>query len=91
MKKFLAALVLFSSMTAFAGEMEVKVSGMVCSLCSQGIMKKLKQEKALSHYHVDMTQKMVHLKTHEGQDLSDEQITKIITEAGYNVAEIKRK
>lgn len=86
MKKLLLLTVLFA-FPVFATEITVNVKGMVCSMCAQGIEKKFKAA-GLENIHVDMDKKVVHL---SGKDISDEEIKKIITEAGYNVAEISRK
>lgn len=75
------------SLPAFAGEITVNVKGMVCSMCAQGIEKKFKAA-GMESVHVDLDQKVVHL---SGKDLGDDEIKKIITEAGYNVAGISRK
>ena len=85
MKTFLL-LALFS-FPVFAGEIAVNVKGMVCSMCAQGIEKKFKAA-GMEKIHVDMDKKVVHL---TGKDMSDDEIKKIITEAGYNVAGIERK
>lgn len=90
MKIFLMFLLLMAGTAAWAGEIEIKVSGMVCSMCAQGIQKKFKAHSEIKSLKVDLDQKLVQLSTHEGKDLSDQLITKIITEAGYNVASIKR-
>lgn len=91
MKKILGVLIMSLSMSAFAGEVNVKVSGMVCSMCAQGIQKKFSGQEAIEKLHVDMDAKEVHIKTKEGKDISDETIKTLITEAGYNVAAITRK
>jgi copper chaperone CopZ len=91
MKKLILGAVLIMSMSAFAAEVSVKVSGMVCSMCAQGIEKKFSKEPAVKNLKVDLDQKLVTINTHEGKDVSDEVVKKLITEAGYNVAEITRK
>lgn len=91
MKKILIVMMIVSSFSVFAGEIHVKVSGMVCSMCAQGIQKKFSNEKSVKDLKVNMDEKLVTIKTHDGQDLADAQITKLITEAGYNVASIERK
>ena len=65
--------------------------GMVCSMCAQGIEKKFRKLEEVKSIKVDLTSKIVSIETNEPQDLSDDKITKIITEAGYNVASIERK
>lgn len=93
MKKFLllgAALTLMST-GAFAKEIHVKVSGMVCSMCAQGIEKKFKADASVKDVKVNLDDKLVKIHTHEGKDIEDTIIKKHITEAGYNVAEITRQ
>lgn len=91
MKNLLLPLLLLASVNSFAGSIEVKVNGMVCSMCAQGIQKKFKAHPEVNQLKVDLDNKVVMIHTHEGQDLADETITKLITEAGYNVASIERK
>lgn len=91
MKKMLVLIFMVSSLSAFAGEVNVKVSGMVCSMCAQGIQKKFSGETSIKTLNVNMDEKLVTIHTHEGKDIADETIKKLITEAGYNVANITRK
>lgn len=84
--KYLLLSLLFA-FPAFAAETTVHVKGMVCSMCAQGIEKKFRAA-GLENVHVNLDEKVVHL---SGKDLSDDEIKKIITEAGYNVADIERK
>jgi|NOAtaT_7_FD_contig_21_11158328_length_490_multi_5_in_0_out_0_1 mercuric ion binding protein len=79
------------SFNSLAGELQVKVNGMVCSLCAQGIEKKFKSLPEVKTVKVNLDQKLVNLETQEGKELTDQQVTKIIQEAGYNVAKIERK
>lgn len=90
MKLLVLGMVLTFSMGAFAKEVQVKVSGMVCSMCAQGIEKKFKSEEAVKSINVNLDKKIVKIETHEGKDIDDAVIKKHITEAGYNVAEITR-
>lgn len=90
MKKMLVILLVIS-FSALASEIEVSVRGMVCSMCAQGIQKKMSAEPAVNKIEVDMDKKLVKLQLKDGMDLSDDMITRIIQEAGYNVGEIKRK
>lgn len=77
--------------TAFAAEkIEITVKGMVCSFCSQGITKKFNEEKVKS-VNVDLTKHLVTLELNENQKLSNEKITKILTDSGYGVEKIEIK
>lgn len=90
MKAFLF-IVMFIPALSFADHIQVKVQGMVCSMCAQGIQKKFKADQAVSKVDVNLDEKTVHLETKAKNDLTDDQIKKIITEAGYSVKEIVRK
>jgi mercuric ion binding protein len=91
MKALMLVSFLFLSSQSIASEIHVKVKGMVCSMCAQGIQKKFTAQKAVESVKVNLDEKFVLIHTKKGEELSDEEVTKIISEAGYNVAEIKRK
>jgi copper chaperone CopZ len=91
MKKVMAVMICFLSLSAFAGEINVKVSGMVCSMCAQGIKKKFSALDAVKDINVNLDNKFVQIQTKDGQDVSDDKINELIKEAGYNVANIERK
>lgn len=90
MKTVLMILLLVPTLS-FAESIQVKVKGMVCSMCAQGIQKKFNAESAVSKVNVSLEDKLVTLETKGKGDLADDKIKKIITEAGYNVAEITRQ
>lgn len=69
----------------------VQVKGMVCGFCAQGIEKKFKALPEISTVKVSLETKLVDLDTKEGKDVPDDQIKKIITDAGYDVVKIERK
>jgi mercuric ion binding protein len=91
MKMFFILCLLCLSLSLFAAEVQIKVSGMVCSLCAQGIHKKMSSLTAVKEIKVNMDEKLVTLITKDGQDIPDETIRTLISEAGYHVAAIERK
>jgi copper chaperone CopZ len=91
MKTIVMLSLMLTAFSSFAGEVNVKVSGMVCSMCAQGIQKKFSSVPEVKKLDVNLDEKFVKIQTHEGKDISDAVITKLITEAGYNVASIQRK
>lgn len=91
MKKLFIATLVLGSLNVMAETVDVKVSGMVCSMCAQGIQKKFSSQESIKKLNVDMDNKLVSIETKDGQTISDEVIKKLITEAGYNVASIARK
>jgi copper chaperone CopZ len=86
----LAAMPLTIPLTSLAGEANVKVNGMVCSFCTSKLEKSFKAKEQVSQVHVDLDNKNVHLVFKDQKDLSNDEIKKIITEAGYNVVNIER-
>jgi len=91
MKKLALVSLLMMSLNVMAETVDVKVSGMVCSMCAQGIQKKFSGQESVKKLNVDMDNKLVTIETKDGATISDETIKSLITEAGYNVAEITRK
>lgn len=85
--KMLLLLATLFALPAFATETTVAVKGMVCSMCAQGIEKKF-TDAGIDKVVVSLEEKAVHL---TGKDLSDEEIRKIITWAGYEAGAISRK
>ena len=91
MKRLIIASLCFVSLSTFAGEITVKVQGMVCSMCAQGIKKKFTKIDAVKDINVDLNNKFVQIQTKDGQNVSNDKIKELIKEAGYNVASIERK
>ncbi|MFT6106314.1 MAG: copper chaperone CopZ [Rickettsiales bacterium] len=93
-KKFisiLALVLLFNTSLANAKMINVDVNGLVCEFCAFTIEKNfMKQKEIIEKVGVDLAAKKVFLNFKEGKDLSDEQITSIITNNGYNVVKINR-
>jgi mercuric ion binding protein len=90
MKKWIAIAFLFSASAVQAEAIEMKVYGLVCGFCAQGIEKILKQNPATADVVVSLENKLVAVTTKPGQDISDAELTKAITDAGYEVKGIRR-
>lgn len=91
MKKYLMVMMMLTAGGVMASDIEIKVNGMVCSMCAQGIEKKFSSEESVQKIDVNLDHKMVHLQTKNGQNIPDSTIKKLITEAGYQVVSIKRE
>ena len=78
------------SLPIFAKEIQMKVNGMTCEFCAKGIEKTFKKEKGVTGVKVDLDNKIVSVSTAEGVDISDERLKKLITDAGYELKEVKR-
>ena len=75
---------------AFAKEIKVGVNGMVCSFCAQGIQKKFSEQAAVKSVFVSLGDHLVKLDLKDGQNLDDEKIKQVLTDAGYTVTGIDR-
>jgi copper chaperone CopZ len=75
---------------ANAGTIEMKVYGLVCGFCAQGIEKTLRKNPATADVVVSLENKLVAVATREGQDISDVALTKALTDSGYDVKGIAR-
>lgn len=87
----LGVLVMTSVSVAEAAEkVEIKVKGMVCSFCAQGIKKKLSSNESISKVEVNLDDKWVKFEISDNKTVSDEQLTSAIKDAGYDVVSINR-
>ena len=92
MRKILLTATVFSMLASAASADTIKasVNGLVCAFCATGIEKTFKAEAAVDTVHVDLDSKLVTITTKSQQNLDDEIVTKLITDAGYSVVEIER-
>lgn len=68
----------------------VKINGLVCDFCAQSMKKVFGKKEPVAGVDVDLTAKLLTLSLKNGGNLSDDDITKGIVDAGYAVVEIKR-
>ena len=106
MKKLIFILFLFvASMNVLASEtpkmkvgevdpngevVEVKAFGLVCDFCANAIEKVFMRQDEVSGIDVSLEQHQILIALKEGQQLNDAEITKLVTDSGYNVKEITR-
>ncbi|MBC8027845.1 MAG: heavy-metal-associated domain-containing protein [Steroidobacteraceae bacterium] len=92
MKKsiYIVGALLLASFGASAGTIEMKVYGLVCGFCAQGIEKTLRKNPATQDVVVSLEHKLVAIATKDGTDIADDVLTKALTEAGYDVKGITR-
>ena len=70
--------------------LKASVDGMVCAFCAQGLLAHFRRHEAISNIHVDLTRKLVILEERKGKSITDEEIKKSITRAGFDAGDIKR-
>ena len=73
-----------------AATIEMTVNGLVCAFCAQGIEKKLKKFQATADVLVSLEHRLVAVSLKDGQDITDADLRKALTDAGYTVKEISR-
>jgi copper chaperone CopZ len=78
------------TVTSTAATIEMTVNGLVCAFCAQGIEKKLKKFPATAEVVVNLEHRLVAVSLKEGQDITDADLRKALTDAGYTVKSIKR-
>ncbi len=92
MKKILLFILLSTiSVSAKAETIKVSVNGLVCAFCATGIEKTFKKQPEVQDISVDLENKLVTVKTKNGQNIDDEKLKTLITDTGYTVVAIKRE
>ena len=79
-----------ASTLASAKTIEMDVNGLVCAFCAQGISKTMKGFPASDGVFVSLEHRMVAVHLKDGQDISDAQLRKAITDAGYKLVAVHR-
>ena len=75
---------------AHADTIEMKVYGLVCGFCAQGIDKTLRKNSATADVFVSLENQLVAVATRPGQDIGDAELKKALTDSGYDVKAITR-
>jgi copper chaperone CopZ len=83
-------ILVLAAAAASAGTIEMKVNGLVCAFCAQGIEKTLRKNPATADVVVSLENKLVAVATRDGQDIPDAELTKALTDSGYDVKSISR-
>jgi copper chaperone CopZ len=91
MKSYYIALTLLLMGTlARADTIEMKVFGMVCGFCAQGIEANLRKNPATEEVVVSLEDKLVAVRTRAGTSIADADLRKAIADAGYDLKAISR-
>ena len=71
------------------GEILVKVQGMVCAFCAQGIKKNFNKRKEVEKTEVDLDKMEVRVTLKKGKSLDKNTIEKIVTGAGFKMVGVQ--
>jgi mercuric ion binding protein len=93
MKKYLPIIIVIFGLTAAvsADTIKAKVNGMVCGFCATGIEKTFRAQPEVKTVNVDLENKLVTIRTKQGQTLDDSRIKKLLGNAGYSVVAVARQ
>jgi cation transport ATPase len=80
---------LFSNLSFATTSIRAEVKGMVCAFCAQGIEKKLKSQGQTHDVYVNLKKRIVLVELKDQQKLSLDAFSKIIKDAGYDVAKVE--
>ena len=89
-KVTVAAALLLTSLGAHAETIEMKVFGMVCGFCAQGIEASLRKNPATVDVVVSLERQLVVVETRPGVDITDKALKSAITSAGYDLKSVAR-
>jgi copper chaperone CopZ len=64
---------------------DIKVRGMVCSFCAQGIEKNISKLKMVENVDVNLKRGFVSIMVKDGESIDMNEIEQIIKDAGYKV------
>lgn len=90
MKRLLPLLLILAPLPAFAETVTLKVDGLVCAYCVQGIEKKFRELEPVKEIGFDLDTGTVTLTTKAEGDVSDDTIKSIISYGGYKLQSITR-
>ncbi|MGH7006671.1 MAG: heavy-metal-associated domain-containing protein, partial [Alphaproteobacteria bacterium] len=81
----IAALALLPMSTgAMADSIEMKVNGLVCAFCAQGIEKSLRKYPVVTDIVVSLENRLVAIEVAPGTDVPDQELRNALTDAGYD-------
>jgi mercuric ion binding protein len=91
MKKLfvIAVLAIFTNAAFAATSIHAEVKGMVCAFCAKGINKKLRELESTQDVWVDLKSRIVVVELKDQKTMSLEAFTKLIKDAGYDVANVQ--
>ena len=100
MKFTITIILLFFTLTTFnvtkSQEMlenevlRISVNGLVCDFCARSIEKLFSKKESVKSINVNLEQMLITISLKKGKSLNDDIITKVITDSGYDIREIRR-
>ncbi len=70
--------------------LSISVNGLVCDFCARSIEKLFSKKESVKSINVNLEQMLITISLKKGKGLNDDIITKVITDSGYDIREIRR-
>ena len=70
--------------------LSISVNGLVCDFCARSIEKLFSKKESVKSINVNLEQMLITISLKKGKSLNDDTITKVITDSGYDIREIRR-
>ncbi|HUS24905.1 MAG TPA: heavy-metal-associated domain-containing protein [Candidatus Binatia bacterium] len=70
--------------------LEMRVDGMVCAYCMQGIEKKFRSLGATDDIYISLENGLVAVRLKPGQDISEREARTLLQDAGYSLRSVRR-
>ena len=70
--------------------LSISVNGLVCDFCARSIEKLFSKKESVKSINVNLEQMLITISLKKGKSLNDSVITKVITDSGYDIREIRR-
>ena len=70
--------------------LSISVNGLVCDFCARSIEKLFSKKESVKSINVNLEQMLITISLKKGKSLNDSIITKVITDSGYDIREIRR-
>jgi copper chaperone CopZ len=77
--------------SALAETVRATVNGMVCAFCATAIEKTFRKQPEVDTVKIDLSKKLVTIKTKRGKTISDAQVFEVINYSGYTLKSIARE
>lgn len=90
---FVAAITLLWSSLSLAGgsQYDLRVDGLACPFCAYGIEKKFIKTEGVEKVDIDLKNGLVIVETVEGKTFNEDQLKKIIDDAGFTMKSMTEK
>ena len=95
MNKLLSTVAILIALSAIGpaahtgGTIYAGVTGLVCDFCARALEKTFGKEEAVEFINVDLDEKIITIHLNEGQSLDNKTVLQLITDAGYDVRDIR--